>query len=108
MSDDLAAYEQLVELIEQELELAGLGRFDELADGGAERAALMANLPAVPPPGAHTPLERAALLQQRLTVELLRARETLLRALSDVERGRRTVRGYGPPTRSAPRLTESA
>jgi hypothetical protein len=108
MNDDVAAYEQLARLIEEELELAGLGRFDELATDGAERAALMASLPAVPPPGARTPLERAALLQQRLTIELLRARETLLRALSDVERGRRVVRGYGPPKRSAPRLTESA
>ena len=98
-ASDAAPYEALIELIEHELQLAGEGRFDELAEAGAVRAAMAGTLPETPPASAREPLERANLLQERLTIEVLRGREAVLAALVDVERAKRTARGYAPPRR---------
>jgi hypothetical protein len=100
-------YDALLELIERELELAGEGRFDEVAELAASRELLTGSLPAAPPASARPALERAALLQQRLTIELLRGREAVLLELAQIERGWRAARGYGPRNRG-PRVSASA
>lgn len=102
-----APYEQLIELLSQELELAGEGRFQELADANAARAALIASLPAAPPASAREPLERAALMQARLDIELQRGKEALLLALRELQRASRAARGYAPAPRK-PRISTSA
>jgi hypothetical protein len=100
-------YDALVEMIERELELAGQGRFDDLAELAASREAFRASLPATPPASARAALERANLMQQRLEIELLRGREAVLLELAEIERGRRMARGYGPRPQ-APRVSASA
>jgi hypothetical protein len=100
-------YEKLLELIEHELQLAGEGRFEELEHALATRAVHVDSLPVTPPASARTALELAGVLQQRLTIEVLRGREALLLALADVERGKRVARGYAPP-RQRERLSASA
>jgi hypothetical protein len=98
MSESEAApYEALTELIEHELELAGAGRFEELAEATIARIQLAGTLPHTPPASAREPLERADILQQRLKIEVLRGREAVLAALADVERAKRAARGYAPP-----------
>jgi hypothetical protein len=92
-----APYEALTELIEHELQLAGEGRFAELAESAEVRAELIKTLPVTPPACARDALERATALQQRLRIEVLRGREAVLAALSDVERAKRAARGYAPP-----------
>jgi hypothetical protein len=97
MSDPEAApYEALARSIERELELIGEGRFHELAGLHAERAALLEGLPEAPPVKAYPALQRAALLNKRLEIEILRYREALLLDLANVELVARTARGYSP------------
>lgn len=101
-------YETLVEMIEQELVLAGEARYQELIALGNERAQFVTTLPPRPPASARDALERASLMQKRLTIELLRGREQLLLALAGLEQARRTARGYAPPRLKAPRLSACA
>ncbi len=108
MSTETAPYEVLLELIEHELALAGEARYKELLVLGAACAELIASLPPTPPAAARDVLERASLMQQRLTIELLRGREQILLALSGLERARRTAHGYAPPKRSTRLLRASA
>ncbi len=108
MSDSPSSpYDELVELIERELQLAGEGRFDELALLTESRIALAATLPDQPPASARPALTRAKLLQERLTIEVLRGREAVLLALAEVQHVRRAAQGYAPPPRS-PRISTSA
>ncbi len=107
-SSTATPYETLVEMIEQELVLAGEARFEELIALGNERAQFVATLPPRPPAGARDALERASLMQKRLTIELLRGREQLVLALAGLEQARRAARGYAPPRLRAPRLSASA
>lgn len=107
-ADERAAYLQLIELIERDLSLAGEGRYDELVASDPERQELLRTLPSTPPAGARDLLERASLIQKRLNIELLRGRDELLAATGQVERGRRTARGYTPPQHRVPRVVESA
>ena len=93
---EAAPYETLARSIERELELIGEGRFDELAPLHAERAALLDGLPEAPPVKARPALQRAALLNKRLEIEILRYREALLLDLANVELVARTARGYSP------------
>ncbi len=106
--DERAPYLKLIELIERDLSLAGEGRFDELVAAGAEREAFIRTLPATPPASARDLVERASLIQKRLTIELLRGRDELLAASGQVERGLQTARGYTPPIPRVPRFVESA
>jgi hypothetical protein len=108
MSDERAPYLRLIELIERDLTLAGQGRFAELVEAHAEREAFVAKLPARPPASVGDLLERAALIQRRLTMELMRGRDELVYQTGLVERGRRTARGYTPPIQRAVRFAESA
>src|SRR5262249_32981447 len=96
-TSESAPYEALTELIEHELELAGAGRFSELAEATIARIELVKTLPHTPPSCARESLERASVLQQRLKIEVLRGRGAVLAALADVERAKRAARGYAPP-----------
>ncbi len=100
-------YEHLLALISDELRLAGEGRFEELAQANATRTQLIATLPATPPASARETLQRAALMQERLNIELARGKEALLAALRELQLAQRTARGYAPPPRG-PRISASA
>jgi hypothetical protein len=101
-------YEALARSLERELELIGDGALDELAVLHAERAALLESLPAVPPAAARPALQRAALMNKRVEVEILRRREALLVETSNVERVGRTARGYAPPVEKRPHVQATA
>jgi hypothetical protein len=87
-------YEALARSIERELELIGDGAFAELDTLRAERAALIASLPAVPPADARPALQRAALMNKRVEIEILRRREAIIVQTANAERVERTARGY--------------
>lgn len=105
---ETAPYEALARSIERELELVGEGRFDEAATLQSERAMLMASLPAIPSPAARPALQRAALLNKRLEIEILRCREALLLDIAKVELVDRTARGYAPPREHPPAVRATA
>lgn len=101
-------YEALARSVERELELLGEGALDELAALHAERAALLKSLPAVPPADARPALQRAALMNKRIEIEILRRREALLLESANVERVGRTARGYAASVESRPQLQATA
>jgi hypothetical protein len=103
-----APYETLARSLERELELIGDGSLDELAVLHAERAALLESLPAVPPAEARPALQRAALMNKRVEIEILRRREALLLEAANVERVERTARGYAPAVENRPRVQATA
>jgi hypothetical protein len=105
---DAPAYETLARSLERELELIGQGAVDGLAALHAERAALLESLPAVPPAAARPALERAALMNKRLEIEILRRQEALIVESANVERVERTARGYTPPVDSRPHVQATA
>jgi len=92
-----APYEALARIIERELELICTRDYDALGILKAERDALIASLPETPPASARPALQRAALMNKRLEIEILRVREALLLDAANVERVGRTARGYSPP-----------
>jgi hypothetical protein len=109
MSDSgTAAYETLARSFERELELVGEGRFDEVATLQAERAAFLVTLPAIPPANARPALQRAALMNKRVEIEILRCREALLLDLANVELVTRVARGYTPPREPRPHVRATA
>lgn len=96
--DQTAPYEALAALAERELLLVSVGdpeRLDELAALASERAAIVASLPARPPAAAESALARAATTQARTTSALAVRIAEVRRSLGEVDRGRRTARGYG-------------
>jgi hypothetical protein len=98
MTDPAAApYETLARIFERELELLGSGDLEELDTLAAQRDELIASLPATPPASARPALERAALTQKRVTIEIIRRREAIVLELAQLERVRRMARGYAPP-----------
>jgi hypothetical protein len=94
VSAETDPYERLVELAERELEHAGRAELIEMQAVIDERNALVASLPARAPAGARDALERALVIQERVTIELLRGREETIRALANVRRGQRAAIGY--------------
>ncbi len=96
-SAETAPYEALARMIERELELIGTRDPDALAALKSERDALIATLPDTPPASARPALQRAALMNKRLEIEILRIREALVIEFANTERVSRTVRGYSPP-----------
>ena len=94
---DTAPYETLARNLERELELIGQGSLDGLAALHAERATLLKGLPAIPPAAARPALQRAALLNRRVEIEILQHQEALIVESANVERVERTARGYAPP-----------
>jgi hypothetical protein len=101
-------YEALARSLERELELLGEGAFDELTALYAERRELIESLPAVPPAGARPALQRAALMNKRVEIEIIRRREALVLEAANVERVGRTARGYAATVESRPRLQATA
>jgi hypothetical protein len=101
-------YEALARSIERELELIGEGALDGLAALHAERADLLESLPAVAPDAARPALQRAALLNKRVEIEILRRREALLREAANLERVDRTARGYAPAVENRPHVQATA
>ena len=90
-------YERILELGELELELVQGQRWEELAHLGAERERLIESLPPLAPRDAREPLERAAVLQQRVSLELTRALALAREGLNRLDKGRRAAAGYAPP-----------
>lgn len=95
----LDPYAAILELSERELELAGMGRIDDMHALGEEWRALVAQLPAQPPLEARPLLERAALAHERTHVELLRLREAMLCDLRATARASRAAHGYARASR---------
>ena len=100
-------YERIAELGEIELELVQEGRWEELGSLQAERASLIARLPAMAPADARDPLERAEALQQRVSAELARSIALAQEGLKRLDQGRRAARGYAPAVKQR-RLVDSA
>jgi hypothetical protein len=86
-------WRDLLARAERELSLAREGRWEELAEAGAERVRLAAALPA-PVPAVRPLLERLADVQAQLTTLLGAARAETARELGTLSRGRGAVRGY--------------
>jgi hypothetical protein len=107
-SPETAPYEALARMIERELELVGSGDYDALAALRSERDALISTLPEFPPASARPALQRAALMNKRVEIEILRVREALLLELANVERVGRTARGYSPPRQEVRRVEARA
>lgn len=100
-------YERILELGELELELVQGQRWEELAELGSERERLIESLPPLAPQTAREPLERAAVLQQRVSLELTRALALAREGISRADRGRRAAAGYAPAVERR-RLVDSA
>ena len=94
--------------IERELELICEGSSDELDVLRAERTALIESLPAIPPADARPALQRAALMNKRLEIEILRRREALIVEAANADRVERTARGYAPPAEHRPHVQTTA
>jgi hypothetical protein len=95
----LDPYTAILELSERELELAGMGRIDDLHALGEEWRALVGQLPAQPPPQARPLLERAALAHERTHIELLRLREAMLCDMRTTAQASRVAHGYAQQER---------
>ena len=93
-SAETAPYEALARMIDRELELIGTGDHDALAALASEREALIATLPDAPPASARPALQRAALMNKRVEIEVLRIREALVLEFANTERVSRVARGY--------------
>lgn len=101
-------YERILELGELELELVQGQRWEELAQLGAEREQLIESLPPLAPRTAKDSLERAAVLQQRVSAELATALALAREGLGRLDRGRRAAAGYAPPPIERRKLVDSA
>jgi hypothetical protein len=105
----LDPYAAILELAERELELARDGRIEDLRSLAPAWDALTAELPAVPPPAARGPLERAAALHARTNATLLSLREAMLCDLRTTARASRAAHGYARQThRRIRRVDQSA
>lgn len=96
------AYDMLADLAERELELVAAGAIGELPQIHDERDALLATLPTQPPVSARDALERAAVVQARVTIALEMRRNELAADLSRLGQGRIMLRGYRPPVGPSP------
>lgn len=101
-------YERILELGELELELVQGQRWEELAALGEEREKLIASLPPLAPREALDPLERAAVLQRRVSAELARSLALAREGLKRVDNSRRAAAGYAPPAVARRKLVDSA
>lgn len=105
----LRGYEAICEHAELELELAGRGELEELAQMSARWEQLTAGLPSDPPAAAAPLLERARMLHERTRIDLLRLRESLLAELAESRRASRAASGYaGTQPAGGPQLDTSA
>jgi hypothetical protein len=100
-------YERLASLAEAERDHALAGRIDELGVVQAQRAALVAALPAKTPVGAHPHLLRAAAAQAETTAALAAAMRAARSDAVRVEHGRTAVAAYRPGGPVAPRIAHT-
>jgi hypothetical protein len=115
MSRDRAAgaerddpYDQLAELARQELQLVEAGDLDAVTDLHARRGALIATLPASPPPHALAALEHATAAHRRTAALLATAHSGIATELHHLHRGRRAARSYAPADAATQGLDRSA
>ncbi len=101
-------YDALARSLERELELIGDGALDQLTALYAERSELIESLPAVPPADARPALQRAALMNKRVEIEIRRRREAIVLEAGNAERVGRTARGYAATVGSRPQLQTTA
>ncbi len=105
----LDPYMAILELAEQELQLARDGRIEDLRSLAPQWDALTAELPEQPPIAARGPLERAAALHERTSAALQCLREGLLCDLRTTARASRAAHGYaGQAPRRVHRMDRSA
>ncbi|HEY3760038.1 MAG TPA: hypothetical protein VGL37_09760 [Solirubrobacteraceae bacterium] len=104
----LDPYVAILELAERELELARDGRIEDLRSLAPQWDALTAELPAVPPPSARGPLERAAALHARTNATLLSLREAMLCDLRTTARASRAAHGYARQTQRRSRRIDQS
>jgi hypothetical protein len=103
---ELAPYRAIHTHAELELELAGRGELDGLAELAERWEQLIDGLPARPPAAAAILLQQAQLIHERTRIELIRMRETLLLELASAVRGRRAADGYAGQLRRRRPLTD--
>jgi hypothetical protein len=104
---ELDPYAAILAHAELELELAGRGDLDGLAQLAERWVELTGGLPA--PPAAAGPLiERARLINERASIELVRLREGLLIEQEVAMQASRAADGYGRELRRGPQLDRCA
>lgn len=104
----LDRYEAIHAHSELELELAGAGEIDRLAELADRWDELIEGLPTQPPLAAAELLHRARLIHERTHIELERLREMLLADFAATSRSKRAADGYAGQLRRRPRLDRSA
>jgi len=97
-------YLRLAELTEAERDHAVAGRVEELLEVQAQRAALVAELPARAPESAREHLHRAAAAQAEVTAALATAMRQVRADAVRVDRGRTAMGAYLPGRPAAPGL----
>jgi hypothetical protein len=93
----IARYERLAELAERELAAVLDGATEQLEPIRHERDAIVAALPAAPPPEARAALEEALGRQAHVTAALSETLQDAGQRLGRLRRGRAQVRGYAGP-----------
>jgi hypothetical protein len=106
--DTLAPYEAIMAHAERELELAGQGEIARLAEQTGRWQELIDACPSSPPAEAAGLLELATLMHERVRVELLRLRESLLVDLGTVRQARAAAAGYARQAGPVLRVERSA
>jgi hypothetical protein len=97
-------YLRLAELTEAERDHAVAGRIDELLEVQAQRAALVAQLPARAPDGAREHLRRAAAAQAEVTAAIATAMRRVRGDAVRLDRGRTAMNAYLPGRPAVPGL----
>ena len=97
-------YLRLAELAETERDHAVAGHIDEVLEVQAERAALVAQLPARAPEGARDHLRRAAAAQAEVTAALASAMRRVRADAVRIDRGRTAMSAYLPGRPALPGL----
>jgi hypothetical protein len=97
-------YRRLAELTEAERDHAVAGRIDDLLEVQAQRAALVAELPARAPEGAWEHLRRAAAAQAEVTRALATAMRQVSANAVRLDRGRTAMSAYLPGRPARPGL----
>jgi hypothetical protein len=87
-------YTLLLELARRESELIDARRWAEAAELGQARAAMVAELPADPPPEARAELQQALEIVEASADKAAAARAELQTELAHLESGRRAVAAY--------------
>jgi hypothetical protein len=92
----MTRYDALAAIAQRELDLITGGDVDRLPALHAERDALIAGLPDVPPPAARPALERTAKLQSAVEALLEERLQETSGELRRLTKGRTAMRGYAP------------